>query len=343
MTAAVIVIADLYLGAGSPSAHEPQALPALEHMARFGERRRLADGWRPWLARWLGRADLSRLPAAEVAAAVSGPAPGATRWIATPVELIAGLTRVHLDPRGIVRLTPAEQAAYVAAFERTFGGTHALLTPLGDGQLLLTTEALAPVRTTEPARCAGGELAVPQGASAAPLLRLMAEIEMWLHTEPLNDARRARGAPPVTALWLWGATPAAAANGAASVEERRAAAPLDVAAFGSEAFLAGLCLLSGVALHPLPAQGAAIFTAPPAERVALVAEVAAEPLAAEPWTLAAATAALDRRVLAPALAALACGRLTQLTLIANDTCFTLGRHSGWKRWRRARTGLAALA
>jgi hypothetical protein len=343
MSAAVIVIADLYLSAGREAAHEPQALPALEHAARFGERRGLADGWRPWLARWLGRADLSRLPPADVAAAAAGLGPGATRWIATPVELIAGLTRVHLDPRGIVRLTPAEQAGYAAAFARTFGGTHTRLEPLGDGQLLLTTEALVPVSTAEPARCAGGELTVPQGAAAAPLLRLMAEIEMWLHTEPLNDARRARGAPPVTALWLWGATPAAAANGAAAVEERPAEAPLDVAAFGSEVFLAGLCRLSGVALQPLPAEAAAIFAAPPAARVALVAEAAAEPLAPEPWTLAAATAALDRRVLTPALAALARGRLTQLTLIANDTCLTLGRHSGWKRWRRARAGLAALA
>ena len=349
MPECVIVITDLYLSprelSSSAAAQEQPALAALAHAARFGERGSLAHGWRPWLARWLGRADLAAASVAQVAAASVGEplaaAVGATLWIATPVELVAGLTRVHLDRRGIVRLTAAEQAAFAAAFGRTFADAGLRLASLGDGQLLLRAAGLAPVPTAEPARCAGAELAVPQGPAAAPLLRLMAEIEMWLHAEPLNEARRARGAAPVTGLWLWGA--AGAAVPPADAPGTHGAPAAATAAFGADAFLAGLCRLSGSASRALPVQPGTLFSEPPAERLALVLDLAGEPAAAEPWSLPAAMASLDRRVIAPAVAALRRGALGRLTLIANDVCITLGRHSGLRRWRRARSGLAAFA
>ena len=71
-------------------------------------------------------------------------------------------------------------------------------------------------------------------------------------------------------------------------------------------------------------------------------EIAGE-LAGEEWSLPGAAAALDRRMIQPALAALGDGSLERLTLIANDTRVTLGRHSGLRLWRRARPGLAAFA
>jgi hypothetical protein len=53
--------------------------------------------------------------------------------------------------------------------------------------------------------------------SSTALRRLGAEIEMWLHDHPINDARRRRGELPVTSLWLWGAgaVPASGDAGAA--------------------------------------------------------------------------------------------------------------------------------
>ena len=340
MNEAVIVIADLYFHSGELTpelAAGPGSLPGLEYAGRFGARERLPAGWRGWLAHWLGRGDLAGVSVAAVAAAAAaggGNAASATRWIATPVELVAGLTRVHLDRRGIVRLAPAEQAALAAAFHRTFAGAGVMLQPLSDGQFLAVTEGLAAIDTLEPARCAGAELVVPHGSAAAPVLRLMAEIEMWLHGAALNAERTARGEPPVTGLWLWGAkgealpaarvAPPSAANGAA----RRKAA-----AFGSDAFVAGLVRLAGGALGALPEPPGTVFTDPHAERTVVVAQLGAEPEAA----------ALDRRLIRPALAALADGTLGRLTLIANDARVTLGRRSGLKRWRRPRAGLTAFA
>jgi hypothetical protein len=344
---AVIVIADLYLSSDEPPGlppAEPGALAGLEYAGRFGERARLDAGWREWLAHWLGRGDLAGVSVAAIAGVGAGAAAGhdgATRWIATPVELVAGLTRVHLDRRGIVRLAAEEQAMLADAFHQTFAGSGLALQPLGDGQFLAVTPGIPAVETPEPARCAGGLLVVPQGAAAAPLLRLVAEIEMWLHGAAPNAARLARGAAPVTGLWLWGATGAALPVARAAwglIAERSGA----TAVFGSDAFVSGLLSLDGRTLQRLPDRPETVFAAPSVERAVFVTGLAGE-LPGEEWSLPAAAAALDRRLIQPALAALGDGSLERLTLIANDTHITVGRRSGLKRWRRTRAGLAALA
>ncbi|MGP8033954.1 MAG: hypothetical protein ACLPQ6_07370 [Steroidobacteraceae bacterium] len=350
MREAVIVIADLYLQPGEEP-HAPGAgsatLAGLEHLGRFGARSRLARGWRAWLAAWLGRAELGDLAVAQVAAAgvttgTAGAVP--TRWIATPVQLLAGLTRLHLPRGGIVRLTPPEQAALVSAFGRVFAGADLKLEPLSDGQLLLTTPGIAPLATTEPARSAGGEVRVPQGLAAAPLLRLTAEIEMWLHGEPLNELRRRRGAPAVSGLWLWGADggtilPPRAHAHAQGAQPR---APGSSIAFGEDAWLSGLWQLLGGLARPLPERAEALFTVN-AERCVAVVELPG-PRPEAPWSsLHEAAAALDERLIGPALTALRSGTLGRLTLIANDTRLSVGRLSALKRWRARRPGLEAFA
>jgi hypothetical protein len=356
---AVIVIADLYLQSGElpgELAGGSGTLSGFEYAGRFGERERLAAGWRQWLARWLGRGDLAGVSVAAVAAAAVATGAGegarsasatvslggATRWIATPVELVAGLTRVHLDRRGIVRLAPQEQAALADAFHRTFAGSGLALQPLSDGQFLAVTPGIAAVATTEPARCAGGLLVAPHGPAAAPLLRLVAEIEMWLHGAALNQARAARGAAPVTGLWLWGAA-GAALPGAPARRAPSGGRQGATAAFGSDAFVAGLLHLEGRALQVLPQRLDAVFADARNERALVVAELAGELRAEEPWVLSAAAAALDRRLIRPALEALRDCSLERLTLIANDVRVTVGRRSSMKRWRRPRAGLALFA
>lgn len=356
----MIVIADLYLQSGEQPgelAGGARALSGLEYAGRFGERERLAGSWRDWLASWLGRGELAGVSVAAVAEAgadgagdddgsafASGGTGAATRWIATPVELVAGLTRVHLERRGILRLAPEEQAALAGAFHAAFGGSGLALRPLSDGQFLAVTPGIAAVGSTEPARCAGGLPVVPQGPAAAPLLRLMAEIEMWLHGAALNQARIARGAAPITGLWLWGAAgralPSAPARRAAAADGGRQGA---IAAFGSDAFVTGLLHLEGRAPQALPERLDGVFADPRIERALVVAELAGELPGETPWLLSAAAAALDRRLVRPALEALRDGWLRRLTLIANDTRVALGRRSGMKRWRRPCAGLAAFA
>ncbi|MGH8134388.1 MAG: hypothetical protein ACRETP_14390 [Steroidobacteraceae bacterium] len=346
----VILIPDLYLARGTEAQGAPADLgpvPGLEYAGRFGERAQLAGGWREWLARWVGHEELAQRSVAAIAAASLAPSPApagaATLWIATPVRLIAGLTRVHLDHRGIVRLPHAELTVLAADFYRTFGASGLALQPLCDGNLLLAAPGLAPVATVEPARCAGGEVTVPHGPAAAPLLRLAAEIEMWLHGAALNEARAARGESPVTALWLWGAERRAPPPGATVFAGTARVGPQPATlAFGSDAYLRGLWHLHGEVSRPLPGRLEEVL-AQGTERAVLVVEVADELRGNVQWTVAQAVAELDRRLIGPVLRALRDGVLERMSVVVNDTLVAVGRRSGLKRWRRPRAGLAGFA
>jgi hypothetical protein len=332
----VIVIADLYLPRGADAEHARAAVtagtaPGIEYAGRFGERATLTEGWRAWLAHRIGRAELAGVAPARIAAVcVAEPggagAADATAWIATPVQLVADLTRVHLPAHGLLRLQPAELAALTASFRSAFGGSGFTLHPLPCGELLLFTAGMAPLATLEPARAAGGDLAqvLPQGRQAASLRRLGAEIEMWLHGEPLNSTRTQRGEAPVTSLWLWGS--AGAPGVPLTVPDAGVGAGLGAPrAFGSDAWLDGLWRIQGSACERLPPR--------------LSREGGERDLEVWVLSLAPTLAQLDARFISPAIEALRRGAADIVTLIANDTCVTLGPRSGRHFWRRARPGL----
>ena len=343
----VIVIADLYLprganGAPLDGAAEPAAAPGIESAGRFGERAALEHGWREWLAHALGREDLAGAAPACIAAAELAPgAPPAgasgTLWIATPLHLSAGGARLYLDHRGVLRLPPAELGALAAAFQDTFGVSGFTLTPLSSGDFLLGTAGIAAVATTEPARCAGNDVAesLPRGAAAAPLRRLLAEIEMWLHGQALNEARLRRGEPPVTTLWPWGA------EGRALQPERRAGRALR--AFGADPYVSGLWRLQADLCRALPQRLQDVLADERALGVVLVLEVGRELQPDRHDTLTQSLARLDARFVSPALQALRRGELGSVTLIANDTRITLRRRSHLRLWRRPRAGLRSFA
>ena len=281
----VIVISDLYL-AQDPSGRSPSlvqgqldgppgsgAFPGIEHVARFGERTALEGGWRPWLARWLGRSDLANIAPGVIAAVGAVPAataavpaaaerpPDFTAWIATPVHFIAGLTSLHLDRRSILRLPAADLEGFAQDFNRTFGDSGLHLTPLAAGDFLMQGPATLTAATTEPARAlvADLEASLPKGNEAKALKRLGAELEMWLHEHPLNETRRRSGELPVSTLWLWGGTPAQAgqspvlaAGGLALAGRTPVLSSGDPASAGRAPILAG-----GT---PAPAAGARVAT-----------------------------------------------------------------------------------
>jgi len=347
----VIVVPDLYLprelrGASSESAAFAN-VKGWECVARFGARARLADGWREWLLRSAGRADLAGVAPVCIAAASldASSAPSATdtheaqpgaRWIATAVHLQAGLRRVHLGHRGLLRLAPQEQADLAGDFARTFGSSNPALAPLPAGEFLLNTPGVTPVATHEPARCVGGELdeLMPAGVTAAPLRRLLAEIEMWLHAQPLNEARSRRGQPPVTGLWPWGAI------GRIVRPERRARSEVPLA-FGEDAWLAGLCRIQGSECRALPEHLEEVLAAGAGESV-LLTGVGGQ-LRRDEDTVAEALSRLDERFISPALQALRRGALDGLSVVLNDTRVQVRRESLYRFWRRGRSGLAGFA
>ncbi len=65
----------------------------------------------------------------------------------------------------------------------------------------------APDLETVPLREAAGrnvDSLLPSGGEALVWHRTFNEIQMLLHDHPVNEAREARGEPPVNSVWLWG-------------------------------------------------------------------------------------------------------------------------------------------
>jgi hypothetical protein len=265
-----------------------------------------------------------------------------TAWIATPVHLIAGLTSLHLDRRSILRLPRAHLESFAADFRRVFETSGFRLEPMSSGEFLMYGPRTPSVATTEPARALVGDLgeSLPKGADASVLKRLGAELEMWLHEHPVNQARSKHGEPPVSTLWLWGGGPAtSSATGVGSIDSHGAATDL---AFGADAYAAGLWRLQGGESWPLPDQMSDVFGYPHAQRAILFAEVAPMLHANSRWTVFEALAELDRRFVSPALAALQRGAVESVVLIANDRQLLVRRGDRLKLWRRPHLGIEGL-
>jgi hypothetical protein len=333
--ALVIVIVDLYLPEEGSAA--TLALPGLERVARFGTKTVLAKGWRPWLARRLGSERLAEEPPACVAARCCSADVAGAVWLATPVHCIAGLSSLHLDHRGLLKLPMATLEALAADFQTVFRGSDFALEPLASGGFLLVGPSIADAQATEPARCVGMSIAAALPRAPA-LRRLGAEIEIWLHEHPVNRSRSERGEPPVTSLWMWGGgtlarTAATPAADPAIATDR---------AYGRDAYLEGLWCARGARVHPLPQRIEDLSTA--SARCSVILVEVSELLEADgAASMGDALATLDARWIAPAAQLLSRGAVRTLAVVANDRCLLLGRQDWMKRWRRACRGLAALA
>jgi hypothetical protein len=356
-----VVLSDLYLprSADAPSVAVPAALPGLEEAARFGQKRRIDGGWRAWLARWMGRDDLARAAPAAVAAAVSPRASGeGSVWMANPLHLIAGLTNVHLDYRGLLRLPAQDLASLAQDFTKTFGEAEFHLEPLASGPFLLRSSRSLNVTTTEPSRVLAHELepSLPNGPDAPVLKRLGAELEMWLHGHPVNEGRRSRGELSVSTLWCWGGgaallrpestvSPPGSATRAAPTAGTPSAGTLTTPplAFGSDPYLVGLSHLTGLPLQSLPERLPDPTDWSHSQRVVLVAELTASLHANPGWTMFEALAHLDRCFILPAIESLRTGAVDSVLVIANDIRLHVARRDRLRFWRRRPTsGSAAL-
>lgn len=352
MSEVAIILSDLYLGASGRGGVEDRhsavpkaALPALARIARYAGVSPLGGSWRGWLAEWLGRADLATAcnttPAVVAAAALPPTGDAGSVWLATPLHLMAGLRSVHLDYRGVLKLDAATLDTLCVDFAATFAARGFSLRRLPGGGLLSTGPRFAELPLTrDPARLLGAGIggSTVQGAGAEQLLRLGAELEMWLHTHPLNAARAQRQAAPLTTLWMWGGGEPLSAP-TAPTQSARADAPF-MSVFGEDPVLAGLCALSGARLRP-PALNAHDILASGAARTAVVIELfrTDQP---QPATLLELLQHLDEWVLAPVIRALKDGAIHQLTLIANDRCSVLAARAGLRFWRRSRGALTVL-
>ena len=369
MEEVVIVITDLYLSNEAEAASIREVhLPGLARVARYGTSRPLGSlghGWRSWLAAWSGQESLIESAPATVAAAASRvtaeDAKDRMAWIATPVHLVAGLSSVHLDARGLVQVELEVRRDLALDFNKVFGESGFRLEALPSAGFLMSGPRIADPDIVDPARVLGASITgvLPEASNAPTLRRLVAEIEMWLHDHPVNVARQRRGRLPITALWLWGGgiaregvaldlerlhtdtmdtVPASVVRGAAL---EATGIPVPGAAFGADPFLHGLWRLSGTIARALPRTFEEVLGYS-GRRAVFALELSQAFEENRSWSLRDALMDVDRRWISSALEALRKRDIARVTVVANDHVLSLGSRDPWKLWRMPRPALTAL-
>jgi hypothetical protein len=186
------------------------------------------------------------------------------------------------------------------------------------------------VRTTDPARLLGADIApgLASGANAGELRRLAAEIEMWLHAEPLNAARARRGARPLSALWLWG-------GGIARPVDAPKTRSGEVEFVGDDVFVSALARHAGTAVRSVPERPAALDESGvhAAHRVVVLAPMSSEPRMSLPD--------VDRLWLGAARRIVERGDV--LDVVVNDWVVRVSGRVSWRFWRRPVGWTAGLA
>lgn len=220
-----------------------------------------AHGWRGGDGLW---------PWAALQARADGVDVGTRSWgLLTPVHWHVGREHISLADPLALALTDDESHALFDAVRPLFedatgdtpGGTLAWAAPL---RWYLAHEHLADLPCASIDRVIGRNVDLwlrgDPKASAAQLARtrwvrrLQNEVQMLLHTHPVNAGREARGALPVNSFWLSGCGPAQAASAGVTVDDRlRAPLLAEDWAGWAEAWRA----LDAEALAPLAAGAAA--------------------------------------------------------------------------------------
>lgn len=300
--------------------------PRLPALARLLSRGRLqaasTASWRHWVLASAGLSAPRQLPAAAILAGGAG-----TFAVATPLNLLAGLGHVHIDPRGPLELRAAEWGELCAGFNREFGDAGFSLAACGRLGLLSLPRALDAV-THDPEPLAGREAGdwLPSGPDGGWLRRVMTEAQMWLYRHPLNEAREARGEVPVNALWFWGLGPDA---------PRWAGAPPPALAT-DDPVLRRLWRRAGGPVSSSPASLAAWLGTPePAGIVTLS-------LAAWCGEAGAALEAAEHSWFVPLAEALAGGRVASAELYLGGRVAILGRADRLRFWRSTQAWHEAL-
>ena len=306
------------------SASAQARLPALEMLLARG-RSESAPSQR--LEAWLQQAfELEEQPLAAGALTLlgSGHDPGSARWArADPVHLRLMRDRLILVPAAALEISRQEAEALCTALSAHFAGALAFQA-VDPRRWCARLEKELELGEAAPLEMAGREVLLARAGDA-----LLNEVQMLLHAHPVNEAREARGEPPLNSLWLWGA----------GCVPREARCRWSSICSGDPLAL-GLARLAGVRHPGLPASaGAWLDRAPEEGRHLVILDALRAPLAlSQEAEYRAGVEALERGWFAPLLGALREGRVGMVTLQVPDAAaaasFETIRGDLRRFWRR---------
>jgi hypothetical protein len=286
-------------------------LPGLDTLIARGRRtaQRVALLER-WLADRHGLANDGEPPYAPHSLLGDGVDPGAGGWLrADPCHLRLGTDHLVLADAATFDITADEAAALVGALDAHFAPDGFSFRAVRPDRWYLALDSL-PAMTTTPlatARAQSVDPLLPRGADARAWHARLNEVQMVLHAHPVNEAREARGAPPINSVWIWGA-------GRAGETPRRAYARVRA----TDPLALGLAKASGGAAHALPPNAEAWLQDAPRDGIeAIVLDSLRVPAAygdAQTWR--SRLESMERHWFTPLVGALRAGRVGMVTLHA---------------------------
>lgn len=248
-----------------------------------------------------------RAPAAAYSLAGDGGEPGAATWVRSdPVHLRVDRDELMLADASVFGIDADEARALAATLNEHFGA--ALQIDSRQPGRWYARLGSAPSIVTTPLGEARGEPIsghLPSGEDGMHWHALMNEVQMALHDHPVNEAREARGELPVNSVWFWG-------HGVHAPLDRR---PFN-AVLADDPLARGLAGASGATALPLARDlHEWLAHAPDQGQTLAVLDALRAPARygdAPGW--AAASDALHRDWVVPALEALRTGRIGMLTV-----------------------------
>lgn len=300
-------------------------------------------GWEAWLCQAFEVERQRDWPVAPLTLTVDGGDPEDAYWLrADPVHLRPHRDQLLLADSNACPLSATEADALTGALNAHFKAEGLRFSAPRPDRWYLRLAA-DPEIATCPLDAVAGSLVdpcLPTGPNALHWHRIVNEVQMLFHAHAVNEAREARGDLTINGVWLWGGG-------------RRAAVPGRhfSAVTSDDALAVALAANADIPITPPSAGGESWLEAVTAHGSAAHSLLALTQLtgAARRGDLAAWRSALeelDRRWIAPLLAALKIGTIRQLVLIApgDSGCqrFELNRAALFRFWR-ARRSLAAYA
>ena len=134
--------------------------------------------------------------------------PGGDTWFmrADPVHARAGLGEITLFHSHELTISGEEAKTLVETINNHFEEESWHIEALNPYRWYIECSAVPGINTVPLSRVTGPvvEEVLPRGEQAARWRSVLNEIQMLLHTHPLNEKRRSERTLPINSVWLWG-------------------------------------------------------------------------------------------------------------------------------------------
>lgn len=199
-----IVIPDLFLPHELMSeACSGLKLPALETIFARARQEPLAQrSLEAWLCNAFGVADSAIAPVTLLA---DGVEPGSSYWLrADPVHVYIRQNEMILETGAPLSADEAE--GLCASLNAHFSGDGLRFFAPHPQRWYAQLDSDPAIQTHLLSQAAGRDIRtlLPQGEKALRWHAVLNEIQMLFHDHAVNQAREARGEPPINSVWLWG-------------------------------------------------------------------------------------------------------------------------------------------